>query len=77
MELVNILIIAQIAVSVAMIIVIILQNRGEGMGALFTGSMGGGESFRTRRGLEKFLYNATIVLALVFIVLSFMIVKLS
>jgi protein translocase SecG subunit len=38
---------------------------------------GGGEVFRTRRGLENFLYYFTMVLATIVAVLSFVIVKYS
>jgi protein translocase SecG subunit len=38
---------------------------------------GGGEIFRTKRGLEKFLYYFTIVLILVLVVLSLLILKMS
>lgn len=53
-----------------------LQNRTEGMGQLFGGG-GGGEHFRTRRGVESFLYYATIVLIVAFAINSFVIVKYS
>ena len=36
---------------------------------------GGGEVFRTRRGLENFLYYATIILIVVMAALSFILVK--
>lgn len=50
-----------------MTICILLQQRGSGLGAAF-----GGESavFRTKRGLEKGLFYATIVLACLFFGLS-------
>lgn len=63
----------QVVVSVLMIVSILLQNRAEGMGAMFGGS--GGEVFRTKRGVEKLLYYATIILAAIFAILSFVIVK--
>lgn len=72
----NGLMIAQIIVSILIIASILVQNRGEGVGELFGGS-GGGEHFRTRRGMEAFLYYGTIFLALVFVALSFTIVKFS
>ncbi|HVX93049.1 MAG TPA: preprotein translocase subunit SecG [Candidatus Dojkabacteria bacterium] len=66
--------IIQIVVSVLLVVSILLQNRAEGLGSLFGG---GGEIFRTKRGFEKFLYNSTIVLGIVFAVLSLVIVKYS
>jgi protein translocase SecG subunit len=59
--------IAQIVVGIALVSSILLQNRGEGLGSFFGG---GGEVFRTRRGLENILYFGTIVLAVLLVVLS-------
>jgi preprotein translocase subunit SecG len=69
---IRILLITQFVVSVVMIISILLQNRAEGLGTMFGG---GGEVFRTKRGLERFLYFFTMFLAVVFSVLSLIIVK--
>lgn len=65
--------IVQIIVSVLLVIAVLLQNRGAGMGGAFGGGSGGGiggGAYLTKRGLEKKLYIATIVLAIIFIVLS-------
>jgi len=44
-------------------IFILVQNKDGGLSAVF----GGGESFKsTKRGAEKFIYNATIVLGILF-----------
>lgn len=72
-SLLNGLIIAEVVVSILMIISILLQPGDEGMGSFLGG--GGGESFRTKRGLEKFLYYATILFAIAFVILSLLIVK--
>jgi preprotein translocase subunit SecG len=56
--------IAQIILSVALIAAIILQSKGAGLGGLTGGEAGG--VFRTRRGLEKTLFNLTIILSAVF-----------
>ena len=56
--------IAQIVLSVALIAAIILQSKGAGLGGLTGGEAGG--VFRTRRGLEKTLFNLTIVLSVAF-----------
>ena len=56
--------IAQIILSAALIAAIILQSKGAGLGGLTGGEAGG--VFRTRRGLEKTLFNLTIVLSAVF-----------
>ena len=58
---------AEIVVSLALILVILLQARGSGFG----GALGGSSSFfRTRRGAEKTLFQLTIVLVVVFILIS-------
>ncbi len=68
------LIIAQLLVSFALIVVITLQVRGGGLGGIF----GQPESvYRTRRGIEKSLLQFTIVLAVLFIILSIVIVRLA
>jgi preprotein translocase subunit SecG len=56
--------IAQIILSVALIAAIILQSKGAGLGGLTGGEAGG--VFRTRRGLEKTLFNLTIILSVAF-----------
>jgi preprotein translocase subunit SecG len=61
--------VAQIIVSIALTLVILFQSKGSDVGGIFGGSSGGG-SFRTRRGIEKTLFQLTIVLALVFLVIS-------
>ena len=59
--------IAQIVVAVALIMVAMLQVRGGGLGGIF----GQADTvFRTKRGVERTLFQLTIVLAVVFIVLS-------
>ncbi len=62
--------VAQLLISVVLIIVILLQTRGTDIGAALGGGGGGGSSFRTRRGLEKTLFQLTIVLAVVFVGIS-------
>lgn len=65
----NYLNLGQILVSIVLIVVVLLQAKGAGFG---TGLVGGGpsSSFRTRRGLEKTLFQATIVLVIVFLAMS-------
>jgi preprotein translocase subunit SecG len=53
-----------IASGILMVASILLQQRGASLGAGFGSS---GELFTTRRGLDKNLFEATIVLAAVFI----------
>ena len=50
-----------------LMIAILMQNRGSGLGGVFGGT---GGVYLTKRGLEKKLFIATIVLAVIFILLS-------
>jgi len=59
--------IVQIVVAVLLMISILMQNRGAGLGGVFGGS---GGVYLTKRGLEKKLFITTIVLAVIFILLS-------
>ncbi|MBN2016312.1 preprotein translocase subunit SecG [Candidatus Dojkabacteria bacterium] len=61
----TILLIIQITLSVLLIISILLQVRGAGLGSIF-GSVGG-EFYRSKRGIEQFLYRATIILSILFV----------
>lgn len=61
--------IASIIVSVLLIFLILLQVKGGGLGGLLGGEAGGGIS-RTRRGLEKTLFQITIALSFVFVAIS-------
>jgi preprotein translocase subunit SecG len=65
----NIIGILQIVVSILLIIVIIFQQRGSGIGGAFGGG-GGDEVFRGRRGLDNILHKTTIVLSVLFFLLS-------
>lgn len=68
--------IAMIVLSIALIVVIILQSRGAGLGGLSGGDFGGG-GFHVRRGIEKLLYNVTILLSVVFFLLAIINVMLA
>lgn len=59
--------VAQILVAVLVIIVILLQARGTGFAAGFSSDS---SIFRTRRGLEKTLFQLTIGLAIMFVLIS-------
>jgi preprotein translocase subunit SecG len=56
--------IAEILVSIGLIAAVLLQSRGAGLGATF-----GGESsaYRSRRGVEKTLFQFTIIMAALFV----------
>ena len=61
--------IASIIISVILIILIMLQVKGGALGNLLGGDAGGGIS-RTRRGLEKTLFQITIGLSIAFLAIS-------
>ncbi len=64
--------IAQIVVSVVLIMALLLQVRGGGLGGIF----GNPETvFRTRRGIEKTLFQVTIALIVLFIIISIISVR--
>lgn len=60
--------VAQTILSVVLIAIILLQTKGSS----FSGAMGGdsGSIYHTRRGLEKTLFQLTIALAVIFVVVS-------
>jgi len=65
----QILLIAQIIVSILLIIFILLQQRGTALGSAFGGD-GSGGAYSTRRGVQKKIYWATIVCGTLFIILT-------
>jgi preprotein translocase subunit SecG len=68
--------VASIAVSILLIILILLQVKGGALGSLLGGDAGGGIT-RTRRGLEKRLFQLTIALSIAFLALSIFSVAVS
>ncbi len=59
--------IAQIVVAAALILIVLLQVRGGGLGGIF----GQADTvYRTKRGVEKTLFQLTIALVIIFIILS-------
>ena len=66
--------IAQIVVAVALILVSLLQVRGGGLGGIF----GQADTvYRTKRGVEKTLFQLTIALAVIFVILSIVSLQLQ
>ena len=59
--------IAQIILSVALIVIIMFQVRGGGLGSIFGQQSG---VYRTRRGVEQILFRLTIIFVIVFLVIS-------
>jgi preprotein translocase subunit SecG len=66
--------IVQIILSVALITVVLLQARGTGFSATFSSDS---SIYRTRRGIEKTLFQFTIGLAVVWVLVSIVSVKLA
>ena len=65
--------IIQIIIAVLLMLAILLQNRGVGLSGVFGGT---GNIYRTKRGLEKKLFIATIILAVLFFSISLAVVLL-
>jgi preprotein translocase subunit SecG len=67
--------IALIITSIALIISVVLQSKGGGLGGLVGGDTGG--AFSARRGIEKTLFNVTIVLSVIFFILAIITVAVT
>ena len=63
----TILFYTQIAVSIILIVLVAIQQRGAALGAGFGG---GGEIYSTKRGAQKKIYYATIAVVTIFLVLG-------
>lgn len=66
--------VAQIVLSVSLIMIILFQVRGGGLGGIFGQP---GTVYRTRRGVEKILFQLTIVLVVIFLVISVLTLRFS
>lgn len=67
---------ALVIVSVALIVMVLLQSRGVGLGGLGGGDFGGG-GYHVRRGVERLMFNITIGLSIVFFILAILNVVLA
>lgn len=63
----NFWLVLQAIISVLIITAVLLQSQSGGLGPAFGG---GSESYHTRRGLEKVIFNATILLVVLFALVS-------
>lgn len=70
----NFLMIATIIIAITLIGIVLVQGQGSGLGSAFGGDAG---IYRTRRGVEKTLYNLTAILAGLFLLLSLVSVALG
>ena len=71
MDINNILNIIQIAIAVFLVVTILLQQRGAGLGGAFGGGGGEGGVYYKKRGMEKIIFTATVVLAILFVLTAF------
>ena len=66
--------VAQIILAVALVMAILLQVRGGGLGGIF----GQADTvYRTKRGLEKTLFQITVILAVLFVAISLVALKVK
>ena len=63
----DILLIANIIISILVVVLILVKGRGAGLGSAWGG---GGEMFQTRRGIEKVTLRLTIAFIVLFFILS-------
>ncbi len=66
--------VAQILLAITLILVLLLQVRGGGLGGIF----GSPDTvFRTKRGVEKTLFQLTIVLMVLFIIVAILTLRIT
>lgn len=66
--------VSQIVLAVALVLAILLQIRGGGLGGIF----GQPDTvYRTKRGVEKTLFQLTIALAVLFIIIAIVALKIE
>ncbi|MEK7096933.1 MAG: preprotein translocase subunit SecG [Patescibacteria group bacterium] len=63
----NFLLVLNIIFSVLIVVFILIQGRGAGLGSAWGG---GGEMFQTRRGMEKIILWLTTIFIVIFLVVS-------
>ena len=67
----SILVYVQLAISISLSVLILVQGRVVGLGSSFQGI------YRSKRGLEKIIFRLTIALALLFVLNSLFLLSLS
>lgn len=63
----NILLFTNIVLSIIIVVLILVQGKGAGLGSAWGG---GGELFQTRRGVEKIILRVTVLLIIIFFLIS-------
>ena len=67
-----------IVVSIALVGLIILQSRGAGLGGIGGGGGDfGGAGYHARRGIERLIFNLTIVISFIFFSLAIITVGIT
>lgn len=66
--------IAQIILAIVLVAAVLLQVRGGGLGGIFGTQTG---MYRTKRGIERTLFRLTIVLIVIFIIVSIFAVRVG
>jgi preprotein translocase subunit SecG len=66
--------IVQVIMAITIIVLILLQVKGSGLGSIFGGD---GGVYRTRRGVEKTMFQATVGLSIFFFVVSLVAVVMA
>lgn len=69
----NILLVLQIILGIGLIVTILMQARGVGLGRAWGGT---GMAYHSKRGMEKLIFRATIVLAVLFFANSLLILAI-
>lgn len=63
----NLIPVAQITLAIFLIVLILFQSKGTGLGTTFGGDFG---FYGTKRGAEKILFNTTILVAILFLLIT-------
>lgn len=63
----EVFLVLNIIISIVIVALILVQGRGAGLGSAWGG---GGESFQTRRGIEKLTLQLTVVFIVLFFIVS-------
>lgn len=66
--------VALIVISIALVLAVMFQVKGGGMGGIFGQSS---TVFRTKRGIEKTLFQLTIILVILFVVVSMLALRIG
>lgn len=64
----------QIILAITLVVLVLLQTKGGGLGGIFGGD---GGIYRTRRGIEKTIHQATIGISIIFFLISLISVNLT